>query len=206
MAKLEKSTKDVKVETSMYAEIVDRYKLPKMSRIPKEEGHANVRFTAPVRLVDLRSHIVAKTDDFKTWSECDRAAYYLGIQLIYHMTMTRDNYMAHEIYKKIQAMEQINHSLQLLDNYVRDFEVHKRYMDSGMIGREEGMEMIADQIEAAPKKWQKELTSRAERLFGGESFSSIASMRAPGRPGSKSQKTSDSAMVRGIISRKVGNS
>lgn len=204
--KVTKDSKDLAVkDPSVFEKIVNEHgkKLPLMTRLMKSEGIMTVNFSSQNRVVELMQQIVAKSDRFKTFAEINRAAYYLGMHLIYHMTYDKSNEEANNIYNGIFSMQKINYDLEIISGFVENFEKMKRHVDSGLMSIDKMVEEVMEQVANVPKRFRKELKKRAELLIGGAPLGEVSDVRKVGNPGSKVQSLENARYAKEILEKRT---
>ena len=96
-------------------EIVDNLavKLPIMTSISKGTASAHFNFIGLARHASLAESLIYKCKRFRTTSEVYRAAMYLGMSLLYHLTKddgsAEQKARADQVYKIIEVMEPLDH-------------------------------------------------------------------------------------------------
>jgi hypothetical protein len=164
-------------------EIIDKLtvKLPVMTSISKGTESTHFNFIGLARHASLAESLIYKCKRFRTTSEVYRAAMYLGMSLLYHLTKDEgtpeQKVRADQIYKLLEVMEPLDHSRMIIDAVVLSARNIIQCADSGVIDYEELSEKISTLVEALPTELQKVAREKIKRIMKGDNIVDIAETR-----------------------------
>jgi hypothetical protein len=164
-------------------EIIDNLtvKLPIMTSISKGTKSTHFNFIGLARHAGMAEAFISKSNRFRTTSEVYRAALYLGMSLLYHLSKdegtAEQKARADQIYKIIQTMESLDHSRMIIDQIVLSARNVIQCADSGVIDYEELSEKISTLVEALPTELQKVARKKIKRIMKGDKIVDLVETR-----------------------------
>jgi hypothetical protein len=155
--------------------------IPIMTSIPKSTESIHFNFIGIARHGSIAESLIYKCKRFRTTSEVYRAAMYIGMSILYHLTKdegtTEQKARADQMYKIIQVTESLNHSRQIIDAVVLSSKDIIECADAGVIDYEEMRERIETLIEALPKELRPLAREKVKRVKKGDSILDIVETR-----------------------------
>jgi len=156
-------------------------KIPIMTSIGKKVESADFHFIGLARHAALAESLIYKSKRFRTTSEVYRAAMYIGMSILYHMTKdegtAKQKTRADQIYKTIEVMEEVNHSRQIVDAVVASARDLIESADAGVIDDEELSEKVSMLVNVLPKELTQVAKEKIKRIMKGENIVDIADTR-----------------------------
>ena len=163
-------------------------KIPVMTSISKKVPSADFHFIGLARHAALAESLIYKSKRFATTSEVYRAAMYIGMSILYHLTkdegMVEQKARADQIYKTIELMEKVNHNRQIVDAVVASAKDLIESADSGVIDYDEMSEKVSMLLNVLPKELAQVANDKIRRIMKGENIVDIAETKIQPR-GSK---------------------
>ncbi len=153
-------------------------KIPIMTSLAKKVQSADFHFIGLARHAALAESLIYKSKRFSTTSEVYRAAMYIGMSILYHLTKNEgtgeQKARAHQIYKTIQSMEKVNHNRQIVDAVVTSARDLIESADAGVIDYDEMTEKISTLVNVLPKELAQVANNKIKRVMKGENIIDIA--------------------------------
>jgi len=152
-------------------------KIPIMTSIARNTQSAHFNFIGLARHASLAEALIFKSKRFRTTSEVYRAAMYIGMSLLYHLTeddgTQKQKARADQIYRTIELMESLNHSRQIIDAVVLSAKDVIECADSGVIDYEEMQEKVNMLVDSLPKELRTVAQGKIKRVKKGDSIVDI---------------------------------
>jgi hypothetical protein len=152
-------------------------KIPIMTSIAKKTESAHFNFIGLGRHTSLAEALIFKSKRFRTTSEVYRAAMYIGMSVLYHLTedegTVKQKARANQIYQTIELLESLNHDRQSIDAVVWSAKDMIECADSGVIDYDEMQEKVTMLIETLPKELRKVAHHKIKRVMKGDSVVDI---------------------------------
>lgn len=180
---LKNGKKKMKVEQSVYQEIAQEFsdRIPIIKHIGKDQDsiHISLRVLGGARR--LASKIATKSGRFVNRSEVERAAYYLGIMIINHLTSeSRHSDQCGVLFQSLLSEEVITMSAQLLDTASHSMKrIHNAFVKD-VITEEEASKQIENLVTQLPEHLHEVARDNCVRIFQGENIGNIFSKRSKG--------------------------
>jgi hypothetical protein len=155
--------------------------IPIMTSIPKNTESTHFNFIGLARHGSIAESLIYKCKRFRTTSEVYRAAMYIGMSILYHLTKdegtTEQKARADQMYKLIEVTESLNHSRQIIDAVVLSSKDIIECADAGVIDYEEMQERVDTVIDALPKELRPVAREKLKRIKKGDSIVDIVETR-----------------------------
>lgn len=183
-----KSSKKTKAP-SVYKKIVDMFggDISPMKDIPKNKQKTKIYFTVRTDTLEIAEiiHASSKKFDgkFQKFVEVHRAAYYLGIMILWHQFAEgKVNYKDKLIYDSIIENETIEEKYQILNEVILRFDTLLQYYRDEVMPKADMLEKCEELILKVPKELQKSAEKVFNDLYAGNSKKSVLFKRIAGRP------------------------
>jgi hypothetical protein len=155
--------------------------LPIMTSIPKNTESTHFNFIGLARHGSIAESLIYKCKRFRTISEVYRAAMYIGMSILYHLTKdegtTEQKARADQLYKIIEVTEPLNYNRQIIDAVVLSSKDIIECADAGLIDYDEMQERIETLIDALPKELRLVARDKVQRIKKGDSIVDIIETR-----------------------------
>ena len=156
-------------------------KIPIMTSIAKNTQTTHFNFIGLARHGSLAESLIYKSKRFRNPSEVFRAAMYLGMSLLYHLTKgegtAEQKARADQVYKLIEVTESLNHKRQIIDAVTLSAKDVIECAESGVIDFEEMQEKVETLVNALPKELRPIAQEKIKRIKKGESIVDIVETR-----------------------------
>lgn len=186
--KFQKTEEASKLDRSVYERIADKYgsKIPLMKSLSGDQDKkaVHVNFRIHGRIAAQAEQIATKSQKIQNKSEIHRAAHYLGMCILYHLLMRKEDYQFKysSVYENLLECEDIDYDYQVLDDAVRAFKKIFNAYRYKIITNKQANSRVENIIDALPENLRQNARSKATMVFDGRKLSEILSERQPGRP------------------------
>lgn len=174
------------LDQSIYEKIVDEFgsQMNIVRHINKDQNsvHTTLRVAASIR--DIAEKIATKCPRFASKAEVDRAAYYMGMMLIYQLVkdpaVQRDE--CGIMFNSLLAEEKSMVSLDMLDTVTEAVKRLSKAYEKRILSRSEFEKKVETLISYLPDELQEIAAENCDRVLHGENISNIINKRTKGRP------------------------
>lgn len=172
-------------EPTVYKNIAKRFgsEIPIMKDLSKHEKSIKINFNVRESINKMARIMVSKCDKFKEFSEVDRAAYYLGMMIMWHQFLGKvGNYKDKLMYDNIIEVGEIEEKYQILNECTVQFDKIIQYFRDKIISEA----IMLEKIEAIIVEIPSDLHKIAEKLFNdlwlGSTTKKVLFKKLAGRP------------------------
>jgi len=158
-------------EPSVYEEIAYKFgkRIKIMKDTKKDQHSAVVNFKVFEKIKEQAEQIANKSKLFKKPADVHRAAYYLGLNILYHLVMKEDaEYEDKIIHESLMMVEAVNFRLQTIDSFITTFYGLVEKMKKGMTSEEEVLENCESVLKHFPPEQRKYVHDQMKKLMQGE--------------------------------------
>jgi len=155
--------------------------IPIMTSIPKNSESTHFNFIGLARHGSIAEGLIYKSRRFRTTSEVYRAAMYLGMSLLYHITKDEgtpeQRARTDRLYKTLEVTESVNYNRQIIDAVTLGAKDLIECADAGVIDYEEMQERVNTLVDALPKELRAVALDKIKRIKKGDSIVDIVETR-----------------------------
>jgi hypothetical protein len=158
-----KETKEAWIERIDF-DIVD---FPVITGVPKEEGTEKMSFSTFGRLKRMAEIVKDNNNRFKTVTDVVRAAFYLGMTILYRMTELKSEsaHFADSLYEHLKRNETFYQRNIILDDVILEINRLATMRDKGYITGADLQGAIDGMIAATPEKLQAQVNDTIKRVM-----------------------------------------
>lgn len=159
-----------KKQESVYEEIVREFgsRIKIMKDLQKGQPSSTVNFRTFEETKQQAIKIATKNDLFNTPAEVHRAAYYFGLHILWHLTMSDvAGWEDHILHETIMLLEETNYKKQTVDSFTLAFSKGLESVKSGLETEVELLKMCDKVLDRMPVGVQKMAKSKMRDLLEG---------------------------------------
>jgi len=179
----EELEKDLKKNTSVYAEIAREYghRIKLMKHTAKNEQPVSITIRIFARFAKMGDLLALHAGFFTSKAEVYRSAMYIGLMILYHLMQGEKNPECYQLYNMIIKRETMRHHKQLIDELLSELKDHTSEVARGLSEPEDLKKWADDVIDLSPKQIQRFLRQAFEDVIKGYDVPQVFGKRAKGQ-------------------------